>query len=93
MRGGDGQEALDKIHRNHPDLVLLDVRMPQMTGLEVCAALKADAATQTIPVFFLSAYGQPSDIDKGLKVGALRYFVKPCNVEELVNAVKDALKF
>lgn len=61
----------------HPDLILLDVMMPDMDGFEACRRLKANAATAEIPVIFLTARGQPEDEAKGLQLGAADYISKP----------------
>lgn len=66
-----------------PDLILLDVRMPKMNGLDACRALKQAAQTKAIPVVFLSAKGQEADIKLGREAGAEAYFLKPFTPEEL----------
>lgn len=79
----NGQEALLQAAKIMPDLILLDVRMPKMNGLEACRALKQTAQTKAIPVVFLSAKGQEADIKLGREAGAEAYFLKPFTPEEL----------
>lgn len=73
----DGREGLEKAIAEHPDLILLDVMMPEMDGYETCRRLKAEPATREIPVVFLSARAQQSEIEKGRELGAVGYLVKP----------------
>jgi CheY-like chemotaxis protein len=79
----NGQEALLQAAKIRPDLILLDVRMLKMNGLEACRALKQAAPTKAIPVVFLSAKGQEADIKLGFEAGAEAYFLKPFTPEEL----------
>ena len=88
----DGQEAYDMIQQNVPDLVLLDIRMPRMTGYEVCRRIKADEKTSNIPVVFLSAKGQDAEVQEGIDAGATEYLLKPFAPSELLVRVKDILK-
>lgn len=74
-----------------PDLVILDVRMPKLTGYEVCQRMKENPATRAIPVVFLSAKGQESEIEQGMAVGAEAYILKPFGPEELANQVRQIL--
>ena len=87
----DGREAVDKAVLLHPDLILMDVRMPKMTGYEACRAMKADPALKDIPVVFLSAKGQDSEIQTGLDVGAEEYLLKPFAPDQLTDRVKTIL--
>ncbi len=82
-----GPEALDSVERQHPDLILLDIQMPDMDGYEVCRRLKADAATRDIPVIFLSALSETDDIIKGFEVGGVDYVSKPFQSREVVARV------
>jgi CheY-like chemotaxis protein len=79
----NGQEAVQKAAEIKPDLILMDVRMPKMDGFEACRALKQQAETRDIPVVFLSAKGQETDIKMGYEAGADAYFLKPFTPEEL----------
>ncbi|HEX7567047.1 MAG TPA: response regulator, partial [Anaerolineaceae bacterium] len=74
-----------------PDLILLDVRMPRMTGYEACQQIKADPRVQNIPVVFLSAKGQESEMQAGFSVGAAEYLLKPFAPMELSEKVKELL--
>jgi len=88
----NGAEAVDKAPDLQPDLILMDVRMPRMTGYQACKALKEDPVTKDIPVIFLSAKGQDSEIQEGLEVGAMDYILKPFAPDELTNQVNQILK-
>jgi len=88
----DGIEAIEKASLEQPDLILLDVRMPRITGYEVCRQLKENPATSAIPIVFLSAKGQDVEIKQGLESGAVEYIVKPFAPDELTHQVKDILR-
>ena len=87
----NGEEAYQKAIEILPDLILLDVRMPKMTGYEACKALKENDQTQDIPVVFLSAKGQEGEIRYGKDLGAEEYFLKPFAPDELTDRVKSIL--
>ncbi len=91
VEAADGEEAYQLARRNSPDLALLDVRMPRMTGYDTCAAMRADKRLKDIPVIFLSAKGQDSEIQMGLQAGAQEYLVKPFSPELLVKRIKVLL--
>ena len=82
-----GYEAIEKASKETPDLILLDIMMPDLDGYEVIKHLKADPVTQDIPVIFLTALHNPEDIVKGFKLGASDYVSKPFNHEELITRV------
>ncbi len=86
-----GEEALQIVEQQPPDLILLDVLMPQMKGRAVCAKLKANPKTQQIPIIFLTALGMPDHIKEGLDLGAEDYLVKPFEPEELRDHIKVCL--
>ena len=88
----DGQEALDRIRRYLPDLVLLDLNMPRLDGYEVCLQLKADPATADIPVLMLTAWAEPDQRVKGLQVGAEDYLAKPFDHRELLARIRTRLR-
>jgi len=88
----DGQEALDAIARDKPDLVLLDVMMPRKSGFEVCQAVRASEAMQATKILMLTAKGRDTDIAKGLAMGADAYMTKPFSTRELVQKVADMLR-
>jgi CheY-like chemotaxis protein len=75
----------------NPDLILMDVRMPRMTGYEACKAMKANPYLKDIPVVFLSAKGQESEIQQGLDAGAEEYLLKPFAPDQLTMHVKTIL--
>jgi two-component system alkaline phosphatase synthesis response regulator PhoP len=87
----NGEEAYESAVRLLPDLILLDVRMPRMTGYEVCEKIKSNEETQLIPVVFLSAKGQEAEVKTGLMAGAVEYIVKPFAPEQLVERVRTIL--
>jgi DNA-binding response OmpR family regulator len=87
----NGQEAVKKALEINPDLILMDVRMPKMTGYEACQALKAQEKTRDIPVVFLSAKGQEAEVNTGMELGAEEYFLKPFAPDELTARVNKIL--
>ncbi len=91
VKAKNGLEAVELAQQEMPDLILMDVRMPQMTGYEACAKLKENPATQDIPVVFLSAKGQEQEIQQGINVGAIEYILKPFAPDDLLVKVKDIL--
>lgn len=88
----NGAEAVEKVSDGIPDLILMDVRMPRMTGYQACEALKENPATRDIPVVFLSAKGQESEIQEGLEAGAMEYILKPFAPDELTAQVHRILR-
>jgi two-component system sensor histidine kinase/response regulator len=87
-----GKEALEGIAFSKPDLLLLDINMPEMNGFEVCKKLKEDQETKEIPVIFLTARTEQEDIIKGLTIGAVDYVTKPFNPKELLARVNTHLE-
>lgn len=87
VTASSGFEALQKVAEVNPDLILLDIMMPDLDGYEVLKRLKADPAHEDIPVIFLTALHNPEDIVKGFKFGASDYISKPFNHEELITRV------
>lgn len=87
----NGKEALEKIADKQPDLILLDIQMPGMTGYEVCQKVKANPATEDIPVIFLSALHESADILKGFEVGGVDYVSKPFQYREVVARVQSQI--
>jgi CheY-like chemotaxis protein len=83
----DGVEGLERARADLPDVVVLDIMMPKMNGLEVASALKADPATADIPVILLSAKAQESDIRAGHSTGAEDYITKPFDPLDLLDRV------
>jgi DNA-binding response OmpR family regulator len=87
----DGEEALQAIRREQPDLVLLDVMMPKKTGFEVCQEVRADDAMQATKILMLTAKGRDTDVAKGTALGADAYMTKPFSTRELVQKVAEML--
>ena len=87
----NGEEAVEMAPKVNPDLVLMDVRMPRMPGYEACRVIKTDPDLKDIPVVFLSAKGQESEIQQGLEAGAEEYLLKPFAPDQLTKRVKDIL--
>jgi DNA-binding response OmpR family regulator len=92
LTAADGEEALQKIAANPPDLVLLDIMMPRVSGYEVCRRMKADPATRQIPVIMVTALDELADIERGVEVGSDDYLVKPIKRVELVSRVSTLLR-
>ena len=84
----NGAEALAKAPSVKPDLILMDVRMPKMNGYVACEKMKAVPELSDIPIVFLSAKGQESEIKTGLKMGAEAYILKPFAPDELISQVQ-----
>ena len=85
----DGEDALDKISKNPPDLILLDLILPKVDGFEVLERIKKDPESSKIPVIILSNLGQKEEIERGLKLGAEDYLVKASfPLEQIVAKVK-----
>ncbi|MEJ2707117.1 MAG: response regulator [Anaerolineales bacterium] len=87
----NGEEALNTALKEIPDLILLDVRMPRMTGYEACKEIKASPSTQHVPVVFLSAKGQESEVKTGYAAGATEYILKPFSPDHLAERIQDIL--
>jgi DNA-binding response OmpR family regulator len=88
-----GQQALHCARNPPPDLILLDLVMPEIDGFEVCRRLKADPETSAIPVIFLTAAVESQQIVKGLEVGGVDYVTKPFNPPELLARVRTHLEY
>ena len=88
----DGEEALLSIRRENPDLVVLDLMLPGLDGLEVCRRVKDDPLTRDIPIVMVTAKGEESDVVLGLGLGADDYVVKPFSPRELVARIKAVLR-
>lgn len=91
IQAPNGEEAVKKATEVKPDLILLDVRMPKMTGYEACEMLKEQEDTKDIPIVFLSAKGQETEISTGLDLGAEDYFLKPFTPDDLIQQVNKIL--
>lgn len=84
----NGKDALKYLEKKKPDLILLDIMMPQIDGYTICSQIKADNRYQKIPIIFLTAKTEPEDIVKGFETGAIDYITKPFNSKELLARVK-----
>jgi Response regulator containing CheY-like receiver, AAA-type ATPase, and DNA-binding domains len=91
ITASNGQEALDKIQSDQPDLVLLDLAMPVLDGFAVLAQVKADQVLREIPVIIISGEHDSKSVVKGIKQGAEDYLTKPVNADLLVKKVKEYL--
>jgi len=87
----DGQEALDAVRREAPDLVLLDVMLPRLSGFEVCQRMREDTTRRRIRVLMLTAKGREVEVSKGLALGADAYVTKPFSTQELMALIRAQL--
>ena len=87
----DGAVAVEKAQNSTFDMILLDVRMPRMTGYDACRRLKEIESTRDIPIIFLSAKGQEAEIQTGMDVGAADYILKPFAPDALVRTIRRVL--
>jgi two-component system alkaline phosphatase synthesis response regulator PhoP len=88
----NGLEALEQVARHNPDLVLLDIMMPRMSGFEVCKKLKESEATKDIPVVMVTALNELADIERGVECGTDDFLTKPVNRLELLTRVRSLLR-
>jgi len=88
----NGEEAYLKAQEMTPDLIMMDVRMPRMTGYEACRQMKENDSLKDVPVVFLSAKGQDSEVQAGLEAGAVEYILKPFAPNELTERVTSILE-
>jgi two-component system cell cycle response regulator len=88
----DGIDALEKVPKVKPDLIILDIMMPRMSGFEVCRRLKGDAKTREIPVLMVTALNELGDIERGVESGTDDFLTKPINKLELLTRVKSLLR-
>jgi len=88
----DGEEGLEKVESEKPDLIVLDVMMPKMGGFEACSILKKDVRYNKIPIIFLSAMAQQDDMAVGKDVGADTYITKPFEAPVLIDKIEELLK-
>jgi DNA-binding response OmpR family regulator len=88
----DGNDCLDKLAQDRPDLIIMDVMMPGRDGFDVCQLLKRDPALAQIPIILLSARGREHDREKGLALGAADFLTKPYSPSELIRRVRELLQ-
>jgi len=88
----DGRDTLDKVASFRPDIILLDVMMPKLSGFEVCQQLKGDPATSPIMILMVTALGELGDIERAVEAGTDDFLSKPVNKAELVKRVENMLK-
>lgn len=89
---GDGEQALQVVATWRPDLILLDVMMPRISGFEVCKRLRSDPATRAISILMITALDQPSDMDRAVEAGTDDFISKPINKTELLLRVRSLLR-
>ena len=92
FEANDGEVGIDKARNNNPDLILLDLMLPGIQGLDVCRIIKSDQETKEIPIIMVTALGQEEDIVKGLETGADDYITKPFSIKVLIARVNSVLK-
>jgi len=88
----DGLDALEKVRRDCPDLILLDIMMPRMSGFEVCRKLKSDPGTRDIPIIMVTALNELGDIERGVESGTDDFITKPVNRLELTTRIRSLLR-
>ena len=88
----DGLDTLEKVETFRPDVILLDVMMPKLSGFEVCSRLKGDPATSPIMILMVTALGELGDIERAVEAGTDDFLSKPVNKVELVKRVENMLK-
>lgn len=91
ITASDGQQALDQLSEDRPDLMILDVMMPRKNGFEVCGEVRADPTFAYMPILMLSAKGREAEMNKGLSLGANAYITKPFSTHDLVEKVNELL--
>jgi DNA-binding response OmpR family regulator len=88
----DGEQTLHQVAAWHPDLILLDIMMPRISGFEVCKRLRADPATRDVAVLMITALDQPSDVERAVEAGTDDFLSKPINKSELLLRVHSLLR-
>jgi CheY-like chemotaxis protein len=91
LTANDGQEAVEQARAHKPDLVVMDVVMPRMTGFEACRALRQQEATKDVPIILVTTRGEPESVQRGYESGCSDYVTKPINGLELLTKVQSCL--
>ncbi len=91
MTAADGEEALVKVRMDRPDLIILDLMMPKLSGIKVCVSLKRDQLYQQIPIIIMTAKGELVDQKACEECGADAYLAKPCRIEDILKQVRALL--
>lgn len=89
LEAEDGKAAWEKAKKEHPDLIILDVNMPKMTGFQVLEHLKKDGKTRDIPVIMLTTRGSQEDIEAGIRLDADKYIPKPFETKDLLHEIRQ----
>ena len=89
----NGFEALEKINLGRPKIVIMDIMLPGMNGFEICKRLKLNPKTVNIPVLFLTAKGEASDLNRAMNLGAMDYFLKPFIPQQVLEKILEILEF
>jgi len=92
LMANDGKETMDVVASSEPDLILLDIMMPRMSGYEVCEQIKSNSDTQAIPVLMVTALNEMGDIEKAVNAGCDDFLTKPVNQLELKTRVRSLLR-
>ena len=92
LSASDGHQGIELARTQRPDVILMDINLPGISGIEALAILKNDTKTAHIPVLAISANAMPRDIKKGLQAGFLRYLTKPIKISEFIEALDYALE-
>jgi DNA-binding response OmpR family regulator len=88
----NGKEVLESVVKNRPDLILLDIMLPDINGFEICHTLRTAYDMQDVKIILLTAKSRESDINKGMAMGADAYIIKPFSTKELVKKINEMIK-
>ena len=91
LKAVDGEEALDMAMREHPDLIIMDIQLPGMNGLEVTRRLRENSAFSRIPIIAITAFAMKGDKEKAIEAGCSAYMTKPFNIRELTGMIAEML--